>query len=89
MRETKIGDVFSGLAVGGAAGFLLTETAGALISFVLGVTVEAPGGGAVRAICVAVPVLGALIGAVVGARHARRAPAVRTSPPTGDNDDHG
>jgi len=61
-----------GLLVGGAAGFLLIETVGAVVTFVLGRTPGAGGGGAPPAAFIAVPVLCALAGALIGARRAGR-----------------
>ncbi|MCQ0011290.1 hypothetical protein [Actinomadura madurae] len=54
---------FIGFFVGGAAGFLLTETVGAFFTFVLDRTLDVDGTPVLLAAFVAVPVLSALIGA--------------------------
>lgn len=61
-----------GLLVGGAAGFLLTETVGAFCTFVLDRTLDVDGTGSLLAAFIAVPVLCGLIGAVIGFRRAGR-----------------
>jgi hypothetical protein len=60
-------DALVGLLVGGAAGFLLIETVRAFFVHVLGRTFDVDGGG-----LVAVPVLCAALGAVIGARRGPR-----------------
>ncbi|MGI5348169.1 hypothetical protein ACQEU8_08225 [Streptomyces sp. CA-250714] len=63
-----------GLLVGGAAGFLLTETVAALFAFAFDRTPEADGNGTLPAAFIAVPILCALVGAVSGARWSGRSP---------------
>ena len=57
-----------GFLVGGAAGFLLTETVGAFFTFVLNRTLDVDGTGVLLAAFIAVPILCALSGALVGGR---------------------
>ncbi|MER7548237.1 hypothetical protein [Actinomadura sp.] len=59
---------FIGFVVGGAAGFLLTETVGAFFTFVIDRTLDVDGTPALLAAFIAVPVLTAVLGAAVGAR---------------------
>ncbi|TDC87991.1 hypothetical protein [Actinomadura sp. 7K507] len=61
-----------GFLVGGAAGFFLTETVGAFFHFILDRTLDVDGTGGLLAAFIAVPVLCAVLGAVVGARRANR-----------------
>jgi hypothetical protein len=61
-----------GFAVGGAAGFLLTETVGAFFTFVIDRTLDVDGTPVLLAAFIAVPILTALLGAVVGARFTNR-----------------
>jgi hypothetical protein len=61
-----------GLLIGGAAGFLLTETLGATSTFVLDRTLDVDGTGALLAAFIAVPILCALVGAVISAHRAGR-----------------
>ncbi|CAM5455095.1 hypothetical protein GCM10010329_33540 [Streptomyces spiroverticillatus] len=62
-----------GLLVGGAAGFLFTETVGGFCAFVLGRALHVAGGGALLVAFVAVPLGCAVLGAVIGVRRAGRA----------------
>ncbi|MER7481942.1 hypothetical protein ABTX60_30645 [Streptomyces sp. NPDC126510] len=63
--------VLVGLLTGGAAGFLLTETLGAFCAFVLGRTLDVAGtGGVLLAAFVAVPLICAVLGAVIAVRRA-------------------
>lgn len=57
-----------GLVVGGAAGFLLTETVGAFFTFVLDRTLDVDGTPVLLAAFIVVPVLSALAGAFAGSR---------------------
>ncbi|MEV4008219.1 hypothetical protein [Actinomadura sp. NPDC049753] len=57
-----------GLVVGGAAGFLLTETVGAFFTFVLDRTLDVDGTPVLLAAFIVVPVLSALVGAFAGSR---------------------
>ncbi|MFA1547306.1 hypothetical protein [Actinomadura chokoriensis] len=57
-----------GFVVGGAAGFLLTETVGAFFAFVLDRALDVDGAPVLLAAFIAVPVLSALLGAAAGAR---------------------
>lgn len=59
-----------GLLAGGAAGFLLTEAVGAFYAFVLGRTLDVDGTGVLLAAFVAVPVICAVLGAVIAVRRA-------------------
>ncbi|MDX2604245.1 hypothetical protein PV379_38300 [Streptomyces caniscabiei] len=59
-----------GLLVGGAAGFLLTETVGAFSAFVLGRALDVAGTGVLLAAFIAVPVICAVLGAVIAVRRA-------------------
>ncbi|MDQ1017573.1 hypothetical protein [Streptomyces afghaniensis] len=60
-----------GLLIGGAAGFLLTETVGAFSAFVLGRALDVVGtGGVLLAAFVAVPLICAWLGAVIAVRRA-------------------
>lgn len=61
-----------GLLVGGAAGFLLTETLGAIFTFVLDHALDVDGTGALLAVFIAVPILCALVGAAIGAHRVGR-----------------
>lgn len=61
-----------GLLVGGAAGFLLTETVGAFFTFVLDRTLDVDGTDELLTAFVVVPVLCAVLGAVIAARRAPR-----------------
>ncbi|MFJ2738674.1 hypothetical protein ACIO3O_03300 [Streptomyces sp. NPDC087440] len=62
-----------GLQVGGAAGFLLTETVGAFCAFVLDRALHVDGSGALLVAYIAVPLVCAVLGAVIGVRCAGRA----------------
>ena len=62
----------AGLLVGGAAGFLLTETAGAFFTFVFDRTLDVDGTDELLAAFVVVPVVCAVLGAVIAARRAAR-----------------
>ncbi|NVI92469.1 hypothetical protein HUX53_35660 [Actinomadura sp. BRA 177] len=68
----NIPGAFIGFLVGGAAGFLLTETVGAFFTFVLDRTLDVDGTPVLLAAFIAVPVLTALLGAAVGARFQNR-----------------
>ncbi|NDU71095.1 hypothetical protein GWI34_00430 [Actinomadura sp. DSM 109109] len=57
-----------GFVVGGAAGFLLTETVGAFFTFVLDRALDVDGTPVLLAAFVAVPLLTALAGAFAGSR---------------------
>jgi TM2 domain-containing membrane protein YozV len=61
-----------GLLVGGAAGFLLTETLDAIITFALDRTLDVDGTSGLLAAFIAVPILCALIGAVISAHRTGR-----------------
>ncbi|WP_328767310.1 hypothetical protein [Streptomyces sp. NBC_00286] len=63
-----------GFLVGGATGFLLTETVGAFLTFVLDRSLDVDGTGALLAAFIAVPILCALVGAAIGAHLAGRPP---------------
>lgn len=63
---------FIGFAVGGAAGFLLTETVGAFFTFVIDRTLDVDGTPVLLAAFIAVPILTALLGAAIGARFTNR-----------------
>ncbi|MFI8853103.1 hypothetical protein [Streptomyces sp. 891-h] len=63
-----------GFLLGGAAGFLLTETVGAFFTFVLDRTLDVDSSGTLLAAFIGVPILSALAGAVIGARWAGRPP---------------
>jgi hypothetical protein len=71
--SAKAAAALVGLLAGGAVGFLLIETVGAFFVFVLGRTLDVDGTGALLAAFVAVPVICAVLGAVVAVRHAGRA----------------
>ncbi|MEV0224856.1 hypothetical protein [Streptomyces sp. NPDC050704] len=73
----KAAAVLVGLLVGGAAGFLVTGTAGAFFAYVLDRTLDVDGTGALLTAHVAVPLLGAVLGAVVAARRAGRGPLLQ------------
>ncbi|MFE0496840.1 hypothetical protein ACFW2M_19310 [Streptomyces albidoflavus] len=62
----------TGLLVGGAAGFLLTEAVAVLAGPALGEPLDVGGGGPLRAVLVAAVLLCALAGAVTGLRRAGR-----------------
>ncbi|MBO8188693.1 hypothetical protein [Streptomyces spirodelae] len=64
--------VILGFLLGGAAGFLLTETVGAFFTFVLDRTLDVDGSSTLLAAFIVVPVLSALAGAVIGARRTGR-----------------
>lgn len=66
-----------GLLVGGAAGFLLIEAVHAFFLHVLGRTLAADGDGRPPAAFIAVPVLCAVLGAVLGACRTGRRPRPR------------
>ncbi|TYK45379.1 hypothetical protein [Actinomadura decatromicini] len=68
----SISGAMVGFLVGGAAGFLLTETVGAFFTFVLDRTLDVDGTGVLLAAFVVVPIVCALAGAVVGARYRSR-----------------
>ncbi|MBE1536093.1 hypothetical protein [Actinomadura algeriensis] len=68
----KAGAALAGLLVGGAVGFVLTETIAVFFHFVLDTTLDVEGNGALLALFAGVPLLGAVIGAVVGVRVAGR-----------------
>ncbi|TYB41548.1 hypothetical protein [Actinomadura chibensis] len=68
----SISGAMVGFLVGGAAGFLLTETVGAFFTFVLDRTLDVDGTGVLLAAFVAVPIVCAVAGAVVGARYQSR-----------------
>ncbi|MCR3739330.1 hypothetical protein BS35_001874 [Actinomadura glauciflava] len=57
-----------GFVVGGAAGFLLTETVGAFFTFVLDRALDVDGTPVLLAAFILVPVLSALVGAAAGSR---------------------
>ncbi|HEY8481531.1 MAG TPA: hypothetical protein VIL71_17035 [Spirillospora sp.] len=57
-----------GLLAGGAAGFFITEAVAAFFHFVLDHTLSVEGTGTLLVIFVGVPILCAVIGAVVGFR---------------------
>lgn len=61
-----------GFVVGGAAGFLLTETVGAFFTFVIDRTLDVDGTPVLLAAFIAVPILTAVLGAAVGARFTNR-----------------
>ncbi|XRQ15671.1 hypothetical protein ACN3XK_33755 [Actinomadura welshii] len=61
-----------GFLAGGAAGFVLTEAVAAFSHFVLDHTLDVDGTGALLAVFVGVPVLCAVLGAVIGARRTGR-----------------
>jgi len=63
---------FIGFLVGGAAGFLLTETVGAFFTFVIDRTLDVDGTPVLLAAFIAVPFLTAVLGAAVGARFKNR-----------------
>lgn len=63
---------FIGFAVGGAAGFLLTETVGAFFTFVIDRALNVDGTPVLLAAFIAVPVLTAAAGAAIGARFKNR-----------------
>ncbi|NUV77564.1 hypothetical protein [Streptomyces fungicidicus] len=62
----------TGLLVGGAAGFLLTEAVAVLVGLAPGEPLDVGGGGPPRAVLVAAVLLCALAGAVTGLRRAER-----------------
>ncbi|TDD61335.1 hypothetical protein E1293_45030 [Actinomadura darangshiensis] len=68
----NIPGAFIGFLIGGAAGFLLTETLGAFFTFVLDRTLDVDGTPVLLAAFVVVPILSAVCGAVVGARFKNR-----------------
>ncbi|MEU0389527.1 hypothetical protein [Streptomyces chartreusis] len=69
--SAQVPAVLVGLLVGGAAGFLLTETVGAFSAFVLGRALDVAGtGGVLLAVFVAVPLICAGLGAVIAVRRA-------------------
>ena len=68
----NIPGAFIGFLVGGAAGFLLTETVGAFFTFVIDRTLDVDGTPALLAAFIAVPILTAVLGAIVGARFKNR-----------------
>ncbi|WP_103936281.1 hypothetical protein [Thermomonospora echinospora] len=65
---------FAGLLAGGAAGFLLIEIVGAFFTIVLDRSLALDGTGEPSLAVLAVPVICAVAGAVVGARLAGRGP---------------
>ncbi|WP_433472006.1 hypothetical protein ACQPZP_24220 [Spirillospora sp. CA-142024] len=68
----NITGAFIGFFVGGAAGFLLTETVGAFFTFVLDRALDVDGTPVLLAAFVVVPILSAVSGAVAGARFGNR-----------------
>jgi hypothetical protein len=68
--SAKVPAALVGLLVGGAAGFLLTETVGAFSAFVLGRALDVAGTGVLLAAFIAVPVICAVLGAVIAVRRA-------------------
>ncbi|GGV21444.1 hypothetical protein GCM10010182_49620 [Actinomadura cremea] len=69
----KAGAALVGFLVGGAGGFLLTETVAVFFHFVLDTTLDVEGNAAMLALFAGLPLLGAVVGAIVGARLAGRA----------------
>lgn len=61
---------FVGLLVGGAAGFILTESVAVFFHLVLDRTLDVEGTGVLLAVFIGVPVLCAVAGAVIGANRA-------------------
>ncbi|RSN70845.1 hypothetical protein [Actinomadura sp. WAC 06369] len=73
----KAGAALVGFLVGGAVGFVLTETIAIFFHFVLDTTLDVEGDAALLALFAGLPLAGAVAGAVVGARVAGRGGAGR------------